>query len=72
LYLLRSARDPAAAAGRSLLLADYTEAISLDPKLAAAFYDAKGETDRAIADFTDATCHSRRRCEQGKAHEFVP
>jgi tetratricopeptide (TPR) repeat protein len=41
-------------------IADYTEAIRLDPKYAAAFYnrgmawDDKGDNDKAIADYTEA------------------
>ena len=41
-------------------IADYTEAIRLDPKNANAYsnrgyaYSDKGDTDRAIADFTEA------------------
>jgi Flp pilus assembly protein TadD len=41
-------------------MADYNQAIKLDPEFASAYnnrgfaYDKKGDTDRAIADFTRA------------------
>jgi tetratricopeptide (TPR) repeat protein len=45
-------------------IADYTEAIALDPTLARAYnnrgiaYNNKGDHDRAIADFSDAITHA--------------
>lgn len=56
----------AAKGDQAAAIADYDEAIKLDPKSAVAFnnrgtaYSAKGESDAAIADFSEAIKHNAR------------